>query len=287
VWARRPLKDDRGRRGPSGPFRDLADFASRINPRAINKARGWKASRPRGAFDTLEGNRRAGAFGGRRRDPRGGAAAGTRTPRSARTICSVEPRRAKNPPAAGGRAVGSLLKSCKHEFRRDRLLSLGPPARRLRRASLKRLNVLSWTRFRDRREERRDRRQGRRHGGCRRAERRTKTRQQDGHPGILRPVRAFRVRDLPGRPAAIPRHAGARRRRPAVPECGGCRGEDVRAARIQTVEAARSGGPTSTRKGLRVFPAAPAIRSRAWRSGWNRHPRGQPERGGMRRSVSW
>ena len=54
------------------PFRDLTDFAGRINPRAINK-RVLESLAAAGAFDALEPQPRARPCR-RRRDPRGGAA---------------------------------------------------------------------------------------------------------------------------------------------------------------------------------------------------------------------
>jgi hypothetical protein len=53
------------------PFRDVTDFAGRVNPRAINK-RVLESLSAAGAFDALEANR-ARVPRGRRRDPGGGA----------------------------------------------------------------------------------------------------------------------------------------------------------------------------------------------------------------------
>jgi DNA polymerase-3 subunit alpha len=74
------------------PFRDITDFASRINPRAINK-RVLESLAASGAFDALEGNR-ARAYAGVDAIL-ATRSASTRRRRSARTTCSAGRRCAR------------------------------------------------------------------------------------------------------------------------------------------------------------------------------------------------
>ena len=111
------------------PFRDLADFGRRINPQIINK-RALESLVAAGALDELEPDR---ARVSRRRRPHprhGGARPGQRRA-SARADCSAPPTTAEplllpavEPWLAGGEAAARA--------RRGRLLSLRPPARRIR-----------------------------------------------------------------------------------------------------------------------------------------------------------
>ena len=190
------------------PFRDLTDFAGRVNPRAINKR--VLESLARGRRLRCAGEQpRARACGRRRRSWRR-RSAGTRTPKWDRASCSAARRCASSLPLPAaepwlpaGQAAARV--------RRDRLLPLRPSARRLR-GRARAAEGAALDRVLQFGEAGRDRRPRRRHrGGARRAAH--QDRQQDGHPGILRSLRPLRGGDLPGRPAAIPRPARAGPRR--------------------------------------------------------------------------
>ena len=229
------------------PFADLADFARRINPRAVNK-RVLESLAAAGAFDALEPNR-ARAIAAvdamlvdRAAHPRGGR-------RSARTTCSAAPARRETHRDPGGRALAAG-RAAAARIRRHRLLPLRPSARRLRGAAARSCKVQSWTEFsrsvkagRERGPRRRDR------GVAHRAAH--QDRQQDGH---LRPVRSVRplrgdrcspkglqqYRDMlePGAPVLLFLSAEAQ-------------GDEVR-ARIQTAEPLDQAA-AKLQKGLRVF----------------------------------
>ena len=109
------------------PFRDLSDFASRVNPRAINK-RVLESLAAAGAFDALENNR-------------------ARVYAGVDTILAAAQRRHEDAEigqndlfggaatretaaAAGGRGVAAG-RAAAARVRRDRLLPLRPSARRL------------------------------------------------------------------------------------------------------------------------------------------------------------
>ena len=80
-------------RAASEPFADLADFARRINPRAVNK-RVLESLVAAGAFDAIE--KKPGARSRRRRTPSSPPrSAPTRTPRSASRSCSAALPRAR------------------------------------------------------------------------------------------------------------------------------------------------------------------------------------------------
>ena len=111
------------------PFRDITDFASRVNPRAINK-RVLESLAAAGAFDALEGEPRARPRRGRR-DPCDGAAPA----RGGRDRPERHVRRAvdaREDSAACGGAVASG-RTAAARVRCDRVLPLRPSARRLRR----------------------------------------------------------------------------------------------------------------------------------------------------------
>ncbi len=110
------------------PFRDLSDFAARINPRAVNK-RVLESLAAAGAFDELEPNR-ARAFAA----VEAMLAAAQRaheTARSGRTNCSAAASERETVAAAGGRAVAAGGAAAAR-IRGDRLLPHRPSARRLR-----------------------------------------------------------------------------------------------------------------------------------------------------------
>ena len=113
------------------PFKDLSDFALRTNPRAVNK-RVLESLAASGAFDVLEPNRaRAHAsvdviMGDGAAQPRSGDG---RTERHVRR--AIEPGEAR---AAERRAVAARREAATR-VRRDRLLPVGPSARRLRRVA--------------------------------------------------------------------------------------------------------------------------------------------------------
>ena len=177
------------------PFRDITDFASRVNPRAINK-RVLESLAAAGAFDALERNR-------------------ARVHAGVDAILAAAQRRHEDAEMGQSEMFGGP--STREQIP---LPAAEPwlPAERLQRefdaigfflsghplddyaAVLKRLNVQSLGGVRQFGEAGRDRRPRRRHrGGARRAAH--QDRQQDGHPGILRSLRPLRGGDLPGRPA--------------------------------------------------------------------------------------
>ena len=243
------------------PFRDITDFASRINPRAINK-RVLESLAASGAFDALEGNR-ARAYAGvdailaaAQRQPRGG---GDRPERHVRrAVDAREDSAARGGAVAAGRTAAARI-------RRDRLLPLRPSARRLR-GGAEALKVQSWTAFAN------SVKQGATAGRVAgtvvaRAERRTKTGNKMGilefsdpsghYEAVIFQEGLTQYRDLlePGTAVLLFLTAEAQ-------------GDDVR-ARIQTVEPLDEAAE-KLQKGLRVFLVARIARSRAWPSSSSR-----------------
>ena len=114
------------------PFADLADFARRINPRAVNK-RVLESLAAAGAFDALEAEPRA------RASPRSMPCSRPRSARmrprpSGRTNCSAARRAARRSSIPGGRALAAGRPAAAR-IRRRRLLPVRPSARRLRGAA--------------------------------------------------------------------------------------------------------------------------------------------------------
>ena len=245
------------------PFQDLADFANRVDPRAINK-RVVESLAAAGAFDALEPNR-------------------------ARCLCARGCRSRSRAEPAFGRRLSVRATCFRGAWRSRRADPVEPwlPSERLQRefdaigfflsghpldeykGVLERLKVQRWTDVLQFGEAGRDRGPRRRHGGV---ARRTahQDRQQDGHSGILRSVGPLRGGDLPGRPDAVPRPARARQSGAADAHRGGAgRGRarahpDGRAARCRGREDAE--GPARVRQ----FGSADRKRRQAARAGARR-----------------
>jgi DNA polymerase-3 subunit alpha len=257
------------------PFRDLSDFASRINPRAINK-RVLESLAASGAFDTLEGNR-ARAFAG------------------VDVILAAAQRRHEDAEIGqndmfGGASTRETLplpaaepwlpaEKLQHEFDAIGFFLSGHPLDDYA-GVLKRLNVLSWTAFATAVKN------GATAGKVAatvvsRAERRTKTGNKMGILEFSDPSGHFesvifqeglqQYRDMLEPGAAVLLFLSAE-----------VQGEDVR-ARIQTVEPLDQAADKH-QKGLRVFlRSGDPIEGVAKRLG--PPPRGQPERGDAEISI--
>ncbi len=216
------------------PFADLADFARRINPRAVNKRVLEKSCGRRRV-------RRAGAepglrpCGGRCPDGHGATLARGRDRGTERAV--RRRRRRGTTGASEGRSVAARGEAAAR-VRRHRLLPVGPSAGRLRRhaaqdepAMLDRLLPFG--------EGRRERRPRRRDGGL--AHRTpNQDRQQDGHRRALRSVWTLRGHPVRRGLAAISREARARLAGAPVPDRGGTGRRGARAHPVGG--AARSGG---------------------------------------------
>ena len=158
------------------------------------------------------------------------------------------PGRARRAGAADGRAMAAGGTPAEG-IRRDRLLPVGPSARRLC-AALKRLRLQSWARVRRAVKSGVERRPCRRHGGgARRAPH--PHRQQDGHHRAVRSHRALRGGDLRRRAAAVPRRARDRQRGGAVAVRPRCRGRRCAPASRPVEPLDRAAA--NLQKGLRVF----------------------------------
>ncbi|MET3224730.1 DNA polymerase-3 subunit alpha [Bradyrhizobium japonicum] len=225
-------------RTKNGLFTSLADFAARVNPRAINK-RIIESLAAAGAFDTLEPNR-ARVFAGA-----DAILAACQRAHEAATIGQNDMfgMSADAPtimlPQDRGMAAG---RAAAPRIRRDRLLPVRPSARRLRhRAEAPAGAELGGILARG--EDRRHRRQGRGHRGLAHGTAH-QDRQQDGHHGALRSHGPLRGGAVLGRPCAISRRAragggraapawrrapGRRRARPraACRAARRCRGQDA------------------------------------------------------------
>ncbi len=260
------------------PFADLADFAGRINPRAVNK-RVLESLAASGAFDALEGNR-ARVFA---------AVDGLLAVAQREHEAQSRAGRCNSPSAARRRASRS---GCRRSNR-------GPPAERLQKefdaigffltghplddyaAALKRMRVQSFAEF-----ARAIRSGGsagprRRHGGG--AHRAAHTdRQQDGHHRALRSVRPLRGGGVLGGAAAVPRPAGAWQRgaADAVGRVAGRR----RARAHPDVRAARSGGRQALQGAARLPARRGADRER--RQAARRH-RARPRSAGQGATARW
>ncbi len=187
----------------AGAFTSLADFAARVNPRAINK-RVIESLAAAGAFDTLDSNR-ARVFAGAE-----AILAACQRSHEAATV-------GQNDMFGGRRDAPTIM-----------LPQVEPwlPAERLRReydaigfflsghplddyaTALKRLRVQSWAEFSRAVKTGAHRRQGRRHRGVADGAA-YQDRQQDGHHGPVRSDRPFRGRAVFRGPRAISRRAGA------------------------------------------------------------------------------
>ena len=185
------------------PFRDITDFASRINPRAVNK-RVLESLAASGAFDALEGNR-ARAYAGV-----DAILATAQRQHEAAEIGQNDmfggpSMREKIPlPAAEPWLPAERLQ---REFDAIGFFLSGHPLDDYA-ATLKRLNVQSWTAFAN------SVKQGATAGRVAgtvvaRAERRTKTGNRMGILEFSDPSGPLRGGDLPGRADAIPRPARA------------------------------------------------------------------------------
>ena len=192
----------RRRSKPSGgarraAFADLADFARRMNPRAVNK-RVLESLAAAGAFDALEANR-ARVFAAVDFMLSSAQRTHDKPRRPGRAVRRREQQGAAG--AAGGRAVAAG-RAPAEGIRGDRILPLRPSARRLRgRAQAAARAVMG--RVRPRREGRRQRRPGRRHGGGA-ARAPHPHRQQDGHHRAVGSVRPFRGGGVLRRAGAVP-----------------------------------------------------------------------------------
>ena len=215
-------------------FADLADFADRINPRAVNKR-------------VLEVARRRRRLRRVRKEPcprvhdRGsGVGAGATQPRHRRGRAERIVRRRGQSRAGGTAGSGGMAagRAPAPRIRGGRLLPVRPSARRLRRGAQEAARAALGGIF-ARGQSRRDRRPRRRHrGGAHRAPH--PHGQQNGHHRSVRSVRTFRGGDLFRRSRRASRSARARRRGVAVP-VGGSAGR--RRARAHSVgRAARCGG---------------------------------------------
>ena len=204
--ARRSTASRRARRKP---FTDLADFARRINPRAINK-RVLESLVAAGAFDALGAEPRPRVRGGRHRSGHGATLARGRRARPIGTV--RRPGGGRAVAVAGGRAVAAG-RAAAARIRRHRLFPERPSARRLYRRAQAPAGAVVGGVF-ARREGGRRGRAGRRHG--RRPHRAAdQDRQQDGHHRPVRSERPLRGGAVRGRARAISRSARARHRRAA------------------------------------------------------------------------
>ena len=229
------------------PFADLSDFASRINPRAVNK-RVLESLAAAGAFDALEPNRArvfaaVDTHAGGRRSARTRPAVGRRS-----ANCSAARRRATPLRAAGGRAVAAG-RAAAEGVRRHRLLPHRPSARRLCGGAQAHARAVVG-RVLAQREGGRQRRPRRRHGGVAR---------RSGAPA---PAARWASSGCPIRPATTRRccspkgwRSSATCSSPARRCCSALsaelQGDDVR-ARIQIVEPLDEAA-AKLQKGLRVF----------------------------------
>ena len=173
------------RRAARSRSRDLADFASRINPRAVNK-RVLESLAAAGAFDALESEPRA-RLRRRRCDARHRAARARGCRDSARTELFGGPA-AREPIVLPAVEPWLPAERLQREFDAIGFFLSGHPLDDYA-AALKRLRVQSWAEFAQCGEAGRERRPRRRHGGgAHRAAH--QDRQQDGHHRALRSVAA-------------------------------------------------------------------------------------------------
>ena len=230
------------------PFADLADFARRINPRAVNK-RVLESLAAAGAFDALEPNRarahrRASTrmLGDRAAHARGGDQSG-------RTNLFGGARSRETARDPGGRALAAG-RAAAARVRRHRLLPLRPSARRLRARCSRACACSAGP------SSRRAVKAGATAGRVAatvvsRMERRTKTGNKMGIIGLSDPSGHYEAVHVLRRAAAVPRPARARRRRCCCSSSAEAQGDEVR-ARIQTVEPLDQAA-AKLQKGLRVF----------------------------------
>ena len=235
------------RRAASRPFRDLADFAGRINPRAVNK-RVLESLAAAGAFDELEPRPRPRPCRPSTRcwriAQRAHEATHDRAERPVRRR-----RRARAAAAAGGRAVAAGRAAA--DANTTRSASSSPAIRSTTtRRVLKKHAGADLGRVRRAGEGGRDRRPARRHRHLA-AGAAHQDRQQDGHR-----------RACPTRPASTRRCCSRKgcssiatcwspARRCCCSSSAEAQGDDVR-ARIQTVEPLEKAAE-KMQKGLRVF----------------------------------
>ncbi len=249
------------------PFADLADFAGRMNPRAMNK-RVLESLVAAGAFDELEREPRALFCGGRRssfhrpahaRSGRARAKRAVRRGHDARGVGLAECRT-----VVAGRATAEGIRS-------DRIFSQRPSSRRLcvRFAAAARAALGG---IRARRKGRRDGGEGGRDGRV--ADRAAHPhRQQDGHHRAFRRERSLRGGDLRRRARAVPRPARARQRGAALSQRRAARRRRARAHPVG--RAARPGGGEAAEKLTGVRAQRRAAGERGAPSRAERRRRGQ------------
>ena len=267
------------------PFADLADFAQRINPRALNK-RVLESLAGAGAFDRLRGKPRPRLRRRRCRPAPGPARPRVGVGRPERTVRRRRHARAHHP--AAGRALAAAGAPAARA-RRGRLLSLRPSARRLRGGAQEDARAVVGGLLASG-QERHHRRPRRRHCGLAHGAAHAH-RQQDGHHRAVGPDRHLRGGDLLGGLGRIPRPVGARQRAAAVPVGGsagrrGARAHPVgRAARCRRRQPAQ--GPArvpARRQAARGGGQAPGA-DRAQRRAQRRR-RGEHDRATRRRHRS-
>ena len=233
------------------PFTDLADFARRINPRAVNK-RVLESLAAAGRVRPRSSRTARGPMPRSMRCSRPRSAP-TRRCRSGRTNCSAARPAARSLPLPAAEAVAAGRPAAAR-IRRHRLLPVRPSARRLRRAAQGHEGAVLG-RVLARGEVRRQRRPGRRDRGvARRAAH--QDRQQDGHHRPVRSVRPLRGGAVRRRAAAIPRHARAGLAGAAVPHRAKRRA--TRSARASSPPSRSIRPPPSCRRGCAVFLRDPA-----------------------------
>ena len=251
----------------NGKFADLADFADRINPRAVNK-RVLESLAAAGAFDEFEPNR-ARVF------PAMDAVLGAR-PARARSA-SVGQNELfggggqREPIALPNAEPWLPAERLKARIRGGRIFPLRPSARRLRRRAQETARAVLG-RFLARGEGRRDRRPRRRHRGVAAGAAHPHG-QQDGHHRPVRSDRPLRGGDFLGR--ARPSIAICSSRAP--PCClflsAEVQGDEVR-ARIQSAEPLDAAAANLTK--ACASSCATRRRSRRWPSGWSRRAAARP-----------
>ena len=229
-------------------FKDLADFADRVNPRAVNK-RVLESLAQAGAFDEFEQNRaRVFMTVDQVLGPRP-ARARFRDRRAERTVRRRRTARADCLAQCRALAAGGALKT---RIRGGGIFPVRPSARRLRRRAQETARAVLGGIF-ARGEERRDRRARRRYRGVA-AGAAHPNGEQDGHHRPVRSDRPLRGGDFLRRFGRTPRSARAGHRGAAVP-VGGSAGR--RGARAHPVgRAARRRRRQSQQRSARL-PAQP------------------------------
>ena len=126
----------------NGPFRDLFDFAARLDTKSFNR-RQFESLVKAGAFDCLDPNRAQSFAAAELLLRQASRAAEERESRQENLFAGID-RGLRGAPVLAARAGLAAGREAAARIRRDRFLPLGPPARSVRQAALQRAGILRW-----------------------------------------------------------------------------------------------------------------------------------------------